>query len=154
MLDKLFPRQVNNDYQGNLIAKWFLVALTVVTVARSLIHLFIPDGAAQTVATIPLSSFSHNAAAAVVLLFALWGLSQLLMSLIYIVVLWRYQVLIPFMYVIVILEYSVRVYLIDYKHLHVLVRAPGHVADYIIVPLAILMFIFSLRKPQNSVAAP
>lgn len=146
MLDRLFPQQVNNDYQGNLIAKWFFAALTVVTIARSLIHMFTPDGGAQTIATIPLNSFSENAAAAVILLFALWGLSQLLMALVYIVVLWRYQVLIPLMYVLVILEYSMRMYLMHYKHVHVLVRAPGHVADYIIVPLAILMLVLSLKK--------
>ena len=80
MPEKMFPRQLNNDYRGSLIAKWFFVLVTVGTVVRSLIHMFAPDGGAQSIVTIPLDSFTQNGAATVILIFALWGLSQLLLA--------------------------------------------------------------------------
>ena len=104
MLKTMFPEQLTHDYRGSPIAKWFFVILTIVTLARSLVHIFAPDGGAQSIATIPLDTFTQNGAAAVVLIFALWGLSQLLMGIIYILVLWRYQALIPFMYLLMLVE--------------------------------------------------
>ena len=54
MLEKMFPKQLNNDYAGSLIARWVFVLLTAVTLVRSLIHIFSPDGGAQSIATIPI----------------------------------------------------------------------------------------------------
>jgi len=106
----MFPKQLTNDYKGSLIAKWVFILLTIVTIGRSLIHAFAPDGGAQSIATIPLDSFTQNGAATVILIFALWGLSQLLLGFIYIVVLWRYQTLVPFMYLLMIVEYIMRIF--------------------------------------------
>ncbi len=39
----LFPAPGSN-YRGTALSFWFLVALTVVTTTRSLIHMFLPDG--------------------------------------------------------------------------------------------------------------
>ena len=46
MLDKIFPGQLSNDYRGKSIAKWVFLVLTLVTIGRSLIHMFAPDGGA------------------------------------------------------------------------------------------------------------
>jgi len=97
MLDSLFPQPITNSYRGAALAKWVFVLLTVVTLARSLLHIFLPDGGAESIATIPLESFTEDGAAAVIQIFAQWGLSQLLLGLLYLLVLWRYQSLIPLM---------------------------------------------------------
>ena len=75
MLDRLFPREKIDSYQGNPIAKYVLVLLTIITMARSLVHMFVLDGGAQSIATIPLDGFTPNGANTVILMFALWGLS-------------------------------------------------------------------------------
>jgi len=111
MLERLFPTNKTNTYRGNPIAKWVFVMLTLVTIARSLVHMFASDGGAQSIATIPLDSFTANGADAVILIFALWGLSQLLIGIIYGIVLWRYQALIPLMYLLMIFEYGIRIVL-------------------------------------------
>ena len=87
MLKAMLPEQLTNAYRGRPIAKWFFVVLTIMTVARSLIHILAPDGGAQSIATIPLDTYTESGSAAVVLIFALWGLSQLLIGIIYILVL-------------------------------------------------------------------
>ena len=104
MIDKMFPKQLNNDYNGHALAKWVFVLLTTVTIVRSLIHMFSSDGGAQSIATIPLNSFTQGGAAAVVLIFSMWGLSQLLIGFVFVVVLWRYKAFIPFMYLLIIIE--------------------------------------------------
>jgi len=63
MLEHLFPQNKTNTYRGNPIAKWVFVLLTIVTTARSLVHMFSSDGGAQSIATIPLDSFTANGAA-------------------------------------------------------------------------------------------
>ncbi len=150
MLNALLPRQLNNDYRGSPIARWVFVVLTIVTIARSLVHMFAADGGAQSIATIPLDTFSQNGAAAVVLLFALWGLSQLLIGLIYVVVLWRYRALIPFMYLLMIFEYAMRIVLGHLKPIETVGTAPGSIGDYVFVPLAAVMLYLSLRRRNDT----
>jgi len=146
MLEKMFPKQLNNDYAGSLIARWVFVLLTAVTLVRSLIHIFSPDGGAQSIATIPLDSFTSDGAAAVILTFSLWGLSQFLIGIIYIVVLWRYQALIPFMYLLIIIEYSMRIVLGFLKPIETAGTPPGAIGNLIIVPFTAIMLFLSLRK--------
>ena len=52
MIERIFPRQLNNDYKGHVLAKWVFVLITIVTIGRSLIHIFVPDGGAQSIALV------------------------------------------------------------------------------------------------------
>lgn len=149
MFAKIFPRHISNDYPGRTIARWFFIFLTIITIGRSLVHIFALDGGAQGIATIPLDTFSPNGAATVILVFSLWGLSQLLIGLIYAVVIWRYQALIPFMYLLMSLEYSARILLGLWKPIVTAGTAPGGVGNYMAAPLAFLMMILSLQKGRD-----
>ena len=145
MLKAMFPEQLTNAYRGRPIAKWFFVILTIITLARSLIHILAPDGGAQSIATIPLDTFDQNGAAAVILIMALWVLSQLLIGIIYVIVLWRYQALIPFVYLLMIVEYGARICLGKLKPIATAGTAPGGTGSYVLVPLAAVMLFLSLR---------
>ena len=145
MLEKIFPKNITNEYRGHPVAKWVFVLITLMTIIRSLIHVLAPDGGAQSIATIPLDSYSSGGAATVILVFALWGLSQLLLGLIYMVVLWRYQALIPFMYLLLIIEYGARIILFHLKPIATTGAAPGGVGSYVMVPLAVIMLFLSVR---------
>ncbi|MGD2176324.1 MAG: hypothetical protein PVG71_00720 [Anaerolineae bacterium] len=149
MLDTLFPTQVSNDYEGSPIARWVFAVITSVTIGRSLVHVTAPDGGAQSIVTIPLDTFTPGGAAAVVLLFSLWGLSQLLIGIICVVVIWRYRTLIPFMYLLVTLEYGMRIVLGIFKPIQTTGTAPGGVGNYIVFPLAMGMLILSLGNKAN-----
>lgn len=145
MLDKLFPKQLNNDYKGHAIAKWVFVLLTIITIGRSLVHMFAADGGAQSIATIPLDTFSTSGADTVILIFALWGLSQLLIGFIYLIVLWRYQAFIPLMYLLIIIEYIMRIVLGILKPIETTGTAPGGILNFILIPLALVLLFLSLR---------
>lgn len=121
------------------------------TVVRSLIHVFAPDGGAQTIATIPLDSFSNEGASAVILIFSLWGLSQLIMGMFYVIVCLRYKSLIPLMYLFILFEYLMRLILGVLKPIETTGTAPGAIINFIIPPLVIILFLLSLNKSQSKV---
>lgn len=147
MFNEIFPTTINNNYQGNLIAKYAFIFLTMLTIIRSFIHMFSSAGGAQDIAHIPLDTFQPAAKAVIVLMFSLWGLSQLLMGIVYSVVIWRYQQFIPFMYLLIFVEYSMRFLLTHLKPIDTTEIAPGAIADYLMWPLAAVLFFLSLRKP-------
>lgn len=74
VLSRLFPVQFDNTYRGNRIALWVFYPLTAITLWRSQHHMLAPDGGAQSIATIPLDSYSEGAAATIIAIFAQWGL--------------------------------------------------------------------------------
>jgi hypothetical protein len=148
-VDKLLPQPITNRYDGAPIAKWVFILLTVVTVGRSLAHIFLPDGGAQSIATIPLDSFTSNGGATVIQIFALWGLSQLLFGLLSIVVLWHYQSLIPLMYLFILFEYVGRLLLAFAKPIVTDGTAPGAIGNFVLIPLALLMLVLSLREKKH-----
>lgn len=144
----LFPKTIDNSYLGNKIPLYFFYLLTTVTIGRSLVHMFAPDGGAQSIATIPLSSYSVEAADVVIHIFAEWGLTQLLFGILYAIVLWRYKSLIPLMYLFILTEYSGRLFLTFYKPILLEGTAPGGVGNYILIPVALFMLVLSLQKSK------
>lgn len=146
---KLLPVVINNEYKGNKIAKLVFLGITVLTVARSLIHVFTPDGGAQTIATIPLDTYTQAGAESVIMIFSLWGLSQLLMGVVYSFVYLRYKSLIPAMYVLLITEYIMRIAIGMMKPIETVGTAPGGVGNWIVVPLCIIMLVLSLSNDST-----
>jgi len=146
MINRLFPAVLDNNYRGSKIALYFFWVMAGVTVIRSFIHLVAPDGGAQSIATIPLDVFTPNGAAVVVHLFGLWGLSQLIVGLVYLLSLIRYRALIPLLYLLGILEYAVRLILTVVKPIEIEGTAPGGVGNFILIPVLLIMFFLSLKS--------
>ena len=140
----LLPAQIDNHYRGLKISQYAFFLITAVTLVRSLIHVFAPDGGAQSIATIPLDSYSAEAASTVILMFSLWGLSQLLMGIVYLTVYCKYKSLIPMMYVLLIVEYAGRLLLGQLKPIVTVGTAPGSVGNWIMVPVCVVLLVLSL----------
>ncbi len=149
-LNRLFPFTVDNQYQGEKIAQWGLTLMVAISIARSLAHIFLPDGGAQSIATIPLETFSASAAAVIIGMFAQWGLSQLMMSLMMAVVLWRFRSLIPLMWLFIFLEWFGRLLIGLVKPFETVGTAPGAVGNRVIPLLAVIMLVLSLRERKTA----
>ena len=150
---KLLPAAIDNQFRGLKVAQYAFLILTIATLVRSLIHVFAPDGGAQSIAAIPLASYPTEAAAAVILMFSLWGLSQLLMGVVYLVVYLRYKSLIPAMYVLMIVEYAMRIVIGQMKPIVTSGTAPGSIGNWIMVPVCILLLALSLIPAKPKVPA-
>lgn len=147
---KLLPDNANNAYAGRQIVVVVFAFITLVTLVRSLIHLLSADGGAQSIASIPLDTFSAEAAGAVIFTFSVWGLSQLLMGVVYGVVLLKYRSLIPLMYVLIAVEYAARIAIGAFKPVVTESTAPGEIGNYIMIPLGIVMLALSLMPRQDN----
>ncbi len=147
---KILPKEINDDYRGTKIALYFFYLFTIMTVIRSLIHMFAPDGGAQSIATIPLDTFTNGGSSTVILIFSLWGLSQLIMGIFYVIVSWRYKALIPLMYIFIFIEYLMRLILGILKPIVTTGTAPGGVVNYVFVPLAAILFFLSITNKRTT----
>ena len=147
---QLLPDVIDNQYHGMKIAKYAFWLILAATIVRSLIHIFAADGGAQTIATIPLDSYSAEAAAAVILVFSYWGLSQLLMGFVYFGVSLKYQSLIPAMYVLLIFEYAMRFIIGQMKPIVTTGTAPGSIGNWIMVPVCIVLLALSLISSEKN----
>jgi len=117
--------------RGHPLGYWLFVPITVLTIGRSLVHLFAPDGGAQSIATIPLDRMTQGGAEGVIGVFALWGLSQLLLGFVYVAVLLRFTNLLPLMYLLLIVEYVGRFAIGAAKPVPHLSTPPGATANLV-----------------------
>jgi hypothetical protein len=146
MLRKIFPHQVDNTYRGHKLGLYFFFLITLVTIGRSCVHIFAADGGAQSIATIPLDTYSQGGAEAVIFIFAQWGIAQLMVGFIYLLVAWRYRRLIPLMYVFLFFEWSSRIALGFFKSIETAGVAPAAIAQLVLVLLIPVMFFLSTRQ--------
>lgn len=116
------------------------------TIGRSLVHWLRHDGGAQSIATIPLDTFPKPASDTIIAIFAIWGQSQLLICPVYLVILWRYNSLIPFMCLLILADWGLRLHFSRFSHKKVVTRGvpPGKIGNYIVTPLAAILFYYSL----------
>ena len=140
MLNSILPKSANANYKGHKIALWVFMLLAVLSTVRSCIHLLTPDGGANSIAGLDISRGGEN----IIFAFALWGLSQLIYAFLQLIVAFRYKTLIPFMYIILIFETLGRMFIGHIKPPVLFHTPPGGTANYIILPLSVLMLALSL----------
>ena len=158
MLDRLFPRQIDNRFPGHWLALWLfvpLVGLRLLIGANSMIN-------TASVATgadgIPLDTFSPAAADATLALFALLGLEGLTVAVLCALALLRYRAMIPLLYLLLVLQTVASRIL---SHVHPMVHAGaatlgssgiaiGTIVSYGLMGLTVLGFLLSLvpRRTQ------
>lgn len=146
ILTNLFPQPATNDYRGAPISKWIFIPMVVLTIGRSLAHIFLSDGGAQLIATIPLDDYTMGSTLVIIGMFAQWGLTQLMFGLLYLIILWRYQSLIPLMWIFIFFEWTSRLLLGFYKPFETVDTAPGAIGNLIFPVVALVMLVLSLKE--------
>ncbi len=148
-----FPKQANNQFSFSPKILFVFYAVTLMTLIRSLIHVFAFDGGANSIATIITFSATPDPDLVIYFVFSLWGLSQLLMGLFYVVVSWRYRNLIPLMFILIFIEYAMRIvigrWLKPLSDVYFSGTAPGELGNIffvLCVPILLIWIIVSHRK--------
>lgn len=147
MFDVLFPKVGDNQYLGHKLAKWFLILLVLKSMAAGGIHMFAADGGAESIASIILSNLSKGGSDTVITLFALWGMEQFIIGLIGLVIVFRYQSLIPLMLGMYSIEYLMRKAMVWITPgMYTLHTPPGAVADSFLLPFCLIMFALAISS--------
>lgn len=115
-----------------------LVVITLVSLVRSALHVFLPDGGAQSIATIPLSGMDADAVDVIISLFALWGLSQGMMSAVFVYILWKKQHRMMVIYGVVFFEYATRLLVGWFKPFATESIAPGVIGNYVLMGISLV----------------
>lgn len=137
---RLFP-QIEKEYTGAKPPFYFLVLIAIFSTIRSLIHIFAPDGGANSIAGIDIAV---QGGANIVAIFAQWGALQLLLALFYWLAIFRYRFLVPAMLAVVVVEQLLRMGAGLVKPLEIATPPPGAIGSEILLPLAIVAFLWSL----------
>ncbi len=151
MFDVLLPKVADNQYTGQPLAKWFLILLVLKSLIAGSIHMFAADGGAGSIASIILSEFTKGGSDTVITLFALWGMEQFIIGLLGLLILFRYQSLIPLMLGVYSLEYLSRKAMVWITPgMYTLHTPPGAVADNFLLPLCLIMFLLALSSSDKT----
>jgi hypothetical protein len=142
MIDRLLPR-TEERYAGSRWSLGFLTLATVMSTARSLVHLFAPDGGAHTIAGIALDVAGGPN---IVALFGQWGASQLVLACLQWVVVLRYRFLVPGMLAIIVLEQLLRLLAGRLKPLVLDAPPPGAYGTYAVLGLGLVFLALALRQ--------
>jgi ABC-type transport system involved in cytochrome c biogenesis permease component len=104
MPDSLFPRTADNTFRGHRIALWILGVITLLNGVIGFNSTFNTRQVATTADGIPLDKFPPDAAQTVVELFALLGISRIVIFLLCAIVLFRYRSLVPLMFAVLLVS--------------------------------------------------
>jgi hypothetical protein len=146
MLEQILPRRIDNTYRGHPLAFWLLIPVLVVKTGIALGTIFNGHTAAQSADGIPLDSFGPSGAEAVLALFAMWGLSQLVFTVLGVLTLTRYRAMVPFMFVLLLLEELARKWILFVKPIATTGTHPGSFINLALIVLMIGGLVLSLWR--------
>lgn len=155
MLSRLFPKQIDNNYQGYKLAIWLLVLLMLFKTSISVNAvnwnpLMNNREVLQRADRIPLDTFSTNAADTAVLLFAVWGVTHLVLNVLGFIAVVRYRTMIPLIYLLMAIDHIGRKALAD---TYPIVRADDGTVNVpvnlILIALLLIGFGMSLTTPRR-----
>ncbi len=129
------------SFHGPLVAQWLTIALLLPVTARSLVHLFAPDGGARSIATIDISV---RGGGNIVGLFGQWGAIQLLLAGLQWLLLVRYRGLTPLILCVLLLEPFLRGLSGRLKPIETVRTAPGARLNWIAVPIVAIALYLAL----------
>lgn len=144
-MKKIIPDTIENRIPNNKFVYYFTWLLVAFNFFRSLEHIFNEDGGAESIAGIPLESYSSEAANNIISIFAQWGFSQLVLACILLLVVLKMREFIPLMLIIIALENILRGAVGLYKPL-ILGDAPPGAVSPIIGLVTLAVFFISIRE--------
>ena len=144
-MKKIFPDTIENRIPNKKFVYYFTWLLVAFNFFRSLEHIFNEDGGAESIAGIPLESYSSEAANNIISIFAQWGFSQLVLACILLLVVLKMREFIPLMLLIIALENILRGAVGLYKPL-ILGDAPPGAVSPIIGLVTLAVFFISIRE--------
>ena len=154
MLDRIFPRQFDNNYRGHKLALWLFGLLVLMKLGISLSSIFDTYNVVQSADGIPLGTFTSGGAEAVVSVTTLLGLSQFLLASLGVLALIRYRAMIPFMYVLFLVEFFGKKLILLAKPIVRIGTSPSTYVNLLLVALLIVGLFLSLwpRSVDRTIA--
>lgn len=146
MLHELLPQRIDNEYRGHKLGLWLFGALVLLKGGIGIGTMFSGRSAAISTDGIPLDTFAPAGEQAFVSLLAAWGLSQLMLNLIGLLVLFRYRALVPLMFALLLFEHLARRMIFWVLPMPRAEHAPGYFINMVFVAVMVVGLILALRS--------
>lgn len=145
MSGRLLPERIDNSYGGRKLALWLFGLVVFMKTSIGLGTIFNGRTAATTADGIPLDTFTPAGAQAFLSVFAIWGLAQVTIGLLCILVLVRYRALVPFMFSLLLLEHLLRKLILFVMPIARTGTPPGSLINLALVAVMVVGLVLSLR---------
>ena len=146
MLSRLLPSVVNFTYTGSRVSLWLLGLVLFLKLAIALGAIFNGHYAASVADGIPIDSYTPQGTQAFLSVFASLGLSQLILSLLGVLLLLKYRPLVPIYLLVLLVEYLARKGVNAYMPIARSGNAPGGAINWAIFGVMLLAFVLSMRQ--------
>ena len=146
MVDRIFPRQFDNNYRGHKLALWLFGILVLMQLGISLSSIFDTYNVVRSADGIPLDTFTSTGAQTVVSITALLGLSKLLLASLGVLALIRYRAMIPFMYMLFLVEYFAKKWIQLVKPIVRIGTPPATYVNLVLIALLLAGLTLSLWR--------
>ena len=151
----LFPSSPNNDYKGSVIALYGLYPIIGILIFRSLVHFLSENSGLVGIATIKqfpiIEGMDPNN---LVYLFAsLWGATQVSLTLVLIILFFKYKSFIPLIYLICLLDQCFRIIsgiMHPLTEDYYVSTPPGVISNIPILIYLFFMFFLSLKGASQN----
>jgi hypothetical protein len=144
-MSAFLPPSTNDQYRGSRYAAWYLAFYGVAWIVPGMIHSFLPDGGAGTIAGLDLS---HNPTV-IFGMFAWAGATQIAHGIVTLVVALRYRSLVPLFLLVCLIERLLLSWSGWVKHVPISGHhPPEHYASLISLPVILLFLWLSVRGRQ------
>ena len=92
---KVFPENANNNYSGNRIALWMLIAFLALMTWRSVIHMFFEPFRLHIIANVMLLTGDPDPMPLIYRFFSVWGFAQLIFCAACWIAIFQYRSFVP-----------------------------------------------------------
>ena len=145
-IKKVFPKNPSK-FEGFRIIRLIALLFMFVMVVRSCIHLFAPDGGAQSIAGIDTSVEGGDN---IIAIFHQWGAIQLILAVLLLVLFFRYPGLTPLILLTLVLDPILRFVAGQQMSLTTTGTPPGEALNGVAFYLLLVLFLGSLWKKKTN----
>jgi hypothetical protein len=149
IFNQLLPESFDNTYRGRKLALWLFALIVLMRVLMSLNSILNGRYVASSADGIPLETYTPAAAQTAVSLFALLGLSNLMICLGCVLVLARYRSMVSLMFTLLLLQYMGGRLILHYLPIVRTGTPPGFYVNLSLLVLMIIGLVLSLRSHGN-----
>ena len=144
-MNGFLPPSTNINYRGSRYSAWFLALYGIFWIVPGIIHSFLPDGGAGTIAGLDLS---HNPTL-IFGMFAWAGATQIAHGIVTLMVALRYRALVPLFLFVSFIERLLLSWSGWIKHVPVSGHhPPEHYVSLVLLPVILLFLSLSIRRSR------
>ncbi len=154
MFERVLPQRADNaSYRGSKAALWLLALVIFLKCAIGLGTIVNGRAAAKDADGIPIDTFSAAGEQAFVSLFAAWGVAQVTINLVGVLVLVRYRALVPLVFMLLLVEHLARKLVFEILPMPKVATATGTYINLALVAVMTAGLLLSLWRRRGATEA-